>query len=390
MKDYIKSKILFLILFISLLLNSCTLLKNKFYEGLYSPLKPTKKFSTTLPFTVLNGKIFIEIQLEEEKYRFLFDTGSSNYISKDVRNKLKLYNPYDSTRSIDFEGEVKLVEQIRLDLKLNSLNIYNARFKVADIISQECDKIDGVFGSELLNQGYFHFDNKNKLLTISNSIEMINLKEYTRINFKKDLGVIKLKIKRRKYVLDTGFNGFIMNDIGRGAEKEYPFCYHQVVVVGLNGGVNKNIYYKADSLKIDNLKYSGIVNGLKDLNYNLIGGKWFLQNDVIINSNQKELFIKKHTTDSNNYSEAILKFNIDYLDSLSIINGIVKSDFELDNYDIILSINEFSFNNITSKCELRERLKQIDFTKPIKIEILRNNQRKIIIVEKSYFFFDKN
>ena len=121
------------------------------------------------------------IIVDNKKYNFIFDTGSPITL---ISNKINLKNIVSSVilTNSDANNSKFKNELINYNISLGNLNVNNFPISIAnlDFLNNEsCIKIDGIIGSNILNQGVFMFDHLNRKLKISNS----KIKKDKRANF---------------------------------------------------------------------------------------------------------------------------------------------------------------------------------------------------------------
>jgi len=140
-----------------------------------------QKSSVFINSFVINGKIIltdVSINESQEKFNFIFDTGSSNStISKRAFDKLGL-NIYDSLNSYD-GLKTETTYQTIINLSLNQEKIERLKIDVIDFSSineMQCEKIDGIIGGDIIKQ-YVWSIQKDSIF-IAHKIKAFNANSY--------------------------------------------------------------------------------------------------------------------------------------------------------------------------------------------------------------------
>ena len=131
-----------------------------------------------IKFEFINNKIIIPVTINGTEYRFLFDTGAPNVISKEVLQNanhkiLKIKTISDATGNSDELNVVSIPEIV-----IGNTPFRNTKALVYDIKNNDvfkCFNIDGFIGSNLLKNSIVQIDFETKKLTITNSKRTLNL-----------------------------------------------------------------------------------------------------------------------------------------------------------------------------------------------------------------------
>ena len=203
-----------LIITVAFSLLSCSIQKVKRSSRSLITKVPDTKCS--IPFHEEDGHMFVDVNLQDSNYVFLFDTGwditsfSENIALKSFRTKFKtiLSGSTVETQLIDF-GEV---EEVCLD-SLKFQNVLVSQLNLDFINNNKNTKVTGVFGANLMSTNYWEIDYNEKFIHVSKTIGPLNT--FVEIPFlSKGFGRRKINItingKDVQFVFDTGYNGSIL------------------------------------------------------------------------------------------------------------------------------------------------------------------------------------
>jgi hypothetical protein len=378
-------------IFLSLILfalTSCNGLKNLLYKKFVELQKAKTEYRVEIPYEVENGFIFLNLKVNGKCCRFLFDTGSKSYIKKNISDSLGMIF-HSQTNSKDIFGVEKQSEKVIGKLEIGNFLINTFYFTTKDNFKLNCQEIDGVLGNEILNQGTFYFDSEARKIIISDKIDKnLETDNFQKVPIKSFLGDIIVKIKREKYILDSGFsNGFISTNLdSKLFNKESKSKSINRQIEGLNSSKQIWITFQYINISFEKTNQKGLVGFSNDISTNLLGSEWFLMNDLIIDVNNKNLFIKPNNNLTPTNLNQVCNISFGIINNTVCVSGISKDlDFCQIN-DQILKINNQTLETIKSKCQLMELLKTIDFKEGLTLEILTEGTVKIIYFSYQYLY----
>ena len=210
-------KILLSTLTTLLLLTGCSTIKT--IKLMKSGEVEQEEFNVKIPFEYRLGLIILKVDIAGKEYDFVLDTGAPNVISKELSKKLDLSNITEQKVG-DSQGEESNLGFTTIEkLSISDINFLNTGAVIADLNqSQEvgCLKIDGFIGSNLMRKAIWKFDYQNQIITITNSIESLNIPKSTnKIPFFTELTgtpIIDIQlndITEKNVTVDLGSNGDI-------------------------------------------------------------------------------------------------------------------------------------------------------------------------------------
>lgn len=169
---YMKFKSLLIVLFFTL--NIC--IAQNMNQGGAIPAE----YYSVLPYDEVSDLMFISAEINDKTYRFLFDTGAPNIISKALQSELN-FKVESKMRITDASGKKDSMLLVTVDrIKLGDTEFANIPTLVTDNILLECFNIDGFIGSNMLRNSIVRISSIDKTITITNLKEKLNLnKEYS-------------------------------------------------------------------------------------------------------------------------------------------------------------------------------------------------------------------
>lgn len=171
-----------------------------------------------LPYETINGKIFLNVEIDGKKHKFLFDTGAPVAISKALAAELKTAVLYKSPVT-DAYG--KSTDSIAF-VSLNKIKLGNTEFNnipgimfIPDFYN--CWNVDGVIGSNILRNSIVSINPAKHLIILTDNSKKLSLNAknssqlVTNTSSQSD-PIIKIVIADKVDVtlgFDTGDNTFI-------------------------------------------------------------------------------------------------------------------------------------------------------------------------------------
>lgn len=345
--------------------------------------------ATIIPFELIEGKIIVNVKINNDIHNFIFDSGAFTIISSDLRNQL---NERKST--IVFEGIDANNSKSRMDvfstdhLQISDLSIKNVNFSFADISwmrGRACRKISGIFGANMMKDKIWRIDFKNKIISVfdksqerlSNTMIAIpfseeNFTSVPRVN-------AKIRNQNIEFVFDTGSGmGFTVNQKFYNRIKDKNFLtFDGLISQSLNSIVRGQRQVDLMDIEFNNIKLGSHIIDSSLNSLNLIGTK-FLENYLV----DLDFINKKIILASTGKSPEYQSFGISVGlidDSLVIVNKLqIHQLSALKLSDKIIKINntDVSKIGIEAFCEIKNLLEN---SKAITLE---NESHETITLEK--------
>lgn len=354
-------------------------------------------YYSEIPFEYVNGKIIVSVLINENKYRFLLDTGAPNLITKRLSNILNL----ESLQELKISDANQIKSTMNI-VQLPNLTIGSIIFENSVALSSQdennlvfdCFEIDGFIGSNLLRNSIIQIDVKNKILIITNDLKKLHLNSenssklslfgqqsspfiWLKLTGSKDSG-------KEQVLLDTGMKGFydishknyikfkdekIFSEVANGKGSES---------IGLSGTSpeSEQVRLLLKHIKIANSAFLNISTTTTNDNNSRIGIGLFENGIGTIDFINKKFYFEQYehnkdliekylpfsrTIINNKLSIGIvwdekLKAKINYGDEIIEING---KNYE--NYKLCDFINKSIFENITvSEIKIRNKKGEIN------------------------------
>lgn len=258
---------IFVLLFYSSLISQEIISANQGYVE-------NKSYFENVPYELVNGKIFIDVSIENDVYKFLLDTGASTALSEQLFKTVKTSN-LGSVKISDQSGITDSVQVVAIPkISISGINFIN----IPAFISKEkpndffkCLNFDGIIGSNLLRNSTIQFDSKNKLIIVTDNNKNLKLKKGKAVKIElnplQSNPFIPVKYKNGKFVgsdyalFDSGDNGlFLISGTGY-KELEQQVDVFEVLAeskgstsIGYLGSADDNIY---TLLAINELELNG-------------------------------------------------------------------------------------------------------------------------------------
>ncbi|NLN24151.1 MAG: clan AA aspartic protease [Bacteroidetes bacterium] len=139
----------------------------------------TNNYFQTVSYENRNGKIIIEVQIEDKPYRFLVDTGAVTVLSETLQKTVTTHHL----------GSIKTTDQSGLTDSLNvvfipEIKIENIKFKdIRSLVAKDnsalffdCLEIDGILGSNMLKNTIIQFRSGEKKIVFTDKSKKLGLK----------------------------------------------------------------------------------------------------------------------------------------------------------------------------------------------------------------------
>jgi len=167
--------------------------------------------AVTIPFELVDGKIIINVNVKNDQYNFIFDSGAFTILSPELKDKVNGKKSNIIFEGVDGNKAKSRMEVLTTDnLQISDIKFKNVNFSFADVSwmsSRACKKISGIFGANMMEGKVWQIDFKNKIITISEEASKIDsgsaMIPFSPENF---TSVPKVKVKIRNQILDYIFD----------------------------------------------------------------------------------------------------------------------------------------------------------------------------------------
>lgn len=347
---------IFATLLLALLFHGC---QKNWADAIRSGAMDKDNFNTSVAIEIKNDLIIVPVQIENNTYQFLLDTGAPFSISKELQSKFQfktvskgtLRDSDNSTISVDYVSLPKIALN---DVGFTDQVAFVGDFNKNPIIG--CLGIDGIIGSNMMRYCNWKIDAKNKTIQISNSEfklknhDSISMKFMPNRQFSIKINTPLGKSKISNLTLDYGSNGGITVP-----QKIYDTLENRAIVKkslvaygfassGLGGQLKKldRKFSRVDSLALGNVISNNVP--IKTGKSGLLGTEVLSKHIVAINWSSESLAFEKYP----DLKEEVYKtfgVNVGVQNNKYVVTVIVKDspadkagikpNMEVLNYDTI-------------------------------------------------------
>lgn len=399
-------KFLFFLFFL-FFFNSCVptfrhLIGNKLIDHNYNPKPQKNNFYLELPYEVQFGWIILKAKVNnsEKEYNFIFDTGALSMISEHLIPEVGLK---DGTTMVSLDvNENKIFGLTFLtDMQIGQLKLSNVRIDAtkSEVFSRRCDlQIDGIIGSNILNQGFFYFNPLENKLVITNQKALLPKSDFSKpIRIKRFMGQPYIKIKgyRSEWLkLDTGNadGDIFINENSKIIDNKKDKLLKQktYTIKGLSSDVIKTVSFYNRMIKIGDLEFmTPIKQFSRKEGKGNIGNNLVLLNKVIIDIPNNKLYLKPIKPIK--IKETISNINFIYKGNNILIGALTKNSkiekMGLKVNDTIDKLNNYRVNEIKDECQFSDFInKNKNNFFPLHLEVKKaNTVEKYFISKQDYY-----
>jgi len=137
-----------------------------------------KNFKETVSFESRAGLVIVKVNIQGKDYQFIYDSGATNAVTKELAETLGLKPVLDQTAE-DSEGKKGGIKFAMIDdLKLGKVSFLNTAAAIIDlnaITELACLEVDGLIGGNLMRKACWQIDYEKKLLTFASSIDSLSI-----------------------------------------------------------------------------------------------------------------------------------------------------------------------------------------------------------------------
>lgn len=359
-------KLFYTVLFISALLTSCQRqLIGLFKKGDYIQ----KKELVEIPFTCENDLLIVPVEISGKTYRFLFDTGAPNVVSKELNEQLQ-FKHRRKVRTIDSQGNASVLDYVKINkLQLNDAEFVNNTAAVADLRQADaiaCLNLDGIIGANLMREAvYWQIDFETKKIRLAENINKLAIPEgsYT-IPFSSGFTgtpIISLKIGDvdvKKITFDTGSAGFLSidNQHLKEVEKDKHIIAERnsfgINSVGLFGASQKDTvrHLLVESLSMGTLTVNEVQLDGKNVKSSLLGISFLKNFLVTIDWKDNVIYLSPRGEFRNTFAESFGISLIKEGDKMVVsmlTDGSIAQQMGIAIGDVVLRVNDIDVAHTT-------------------------------------------
>lgn len=375
----------FVVIILAFVLYGCP---NHWTEAIKNGGIDKESFNTSIPISIKNDLIIVPVQIENNTYQFLLDTGAPFSISKELQSKFQFKTVSKGTLRDSDNSQISVDYVSIPKTTLNNIGFINQVAFVGDFSKNpiiECLGIDGIIGSNMMRYCNWKIDAKNKSIQISNEEFILKNHDSIKMNFKPNRQYsIKIsthlgKSKITNLTLDYGSNGGITVP-----QKIYDTLVNRNIIkkslvqYGLSssglGGQLKQInrsFSRVDSLALGKVISNNVP--IKTGKSGLLGTEVLSKHIVAINWSSQSLAFEKYP----NQPEDIYKtfgVNVGIQNNKYLVTSIVKNS-PAEKAGIKPNMQVLNFNSIDfSKNTYCDYINYLDDNKVNKLQIMVVNE----------------
>lgn len=396
-------KIKFLLIFLSIVLNSITGHSQKIIRLAKKGIVMQSDYSSEIPFRYENKHIFIDVSINGEIYNFLFDTGFDisaidiNHF-KNINYKKVLKKNVSGSSFKKHKVQFIVIPTISIsDIDFNEIgaSIIDLSFINKDYPCSE-KPIAGIIGANILRKAYWQIDYKNRIIIFSDKISkfIISKKAFKFDMISKGWGSplvnVNLNGIDKKFIFDTGSNGKITT--GKEFQKELNSYKEKVNYLTItkkrkNEQTYNNYYAFIEEINIGDLNLKKQIISLEKGVSSLIGNRLF-ENFIVTIDWKNDKFILDPIVEIN--EDMLVDFQVllkpNYETNKIEINGFYSKNLTEYKFEIgteVLSINNKNVSDFSTQklCgfwknewrKIKAQEKMVIETKNQKIELVKIN-----------------
>jgi predicted aspartyl protease len=372
-------KIMILLSFISFF--NCKSLSNYINQE----IKTTQ--NNAVPFILKGNQMVLPIKINNKRYNFIFDTGSTtsiitdkSIISKQLGNG-KLVKLPDNTK-------IKVKEEIfNVDLKI--LKSKNKVFNTYPVKKRNCDVSNN---SGIIGVDFFSLVSQEKIIELNfnnSTISLINKKEDIKSKFfnyqeiESDFTMLKnpsifLSMngvsKPIKFLLDTGFDYSIHlnSKLANKIEKDSISAFSGISgALTLKQEINKknkiSMKFYTTILKFNDLKIRTLAGTSSNIKFNIVGMEFIKKFNWIIDFKNKKIYVQKNKDYNSNFGFNKKIYNKDIIfgiinNKITIISKNIKDKkYKVGDYIISVEGMKITDKNICSNLDKLNKGKTVEF-----------------------------
>jgi hypothetical protein len=134
-----------------------------------------KNYYEEIPYQAINGKMFVQVELNGKKHKFLFDTGAPVAISPGLVAELKARFIDEDTLS-DVNGVTDTMGVVQIPkIKIGSIQFNHIPAITFFPDFYKCWNIDGVIGSNILRNSIVSIDGTRHIIILTDQLEKLKL-----------------------------------------------------------------------------------------------------------------------------------------------------------------------------------------------------------------------
>ena len=267
-----------------------------------------KNFCDTIPFEYIRNKMIVTVNINNQKKRFIFDTGATLCIADNIQGDMK--NPALGTVfQYDASGTKKQVSVVNVsELTLGNLTFQHTPAVVINTKNTSfltCFNYDGFIGSNMIRNCVTHIDVNKKLIILTDTIDKLRLQNtyQTALTLDNQSGpYIALSLDNSikfNALFDSGSDEFITltNQITQKAIRRDIAKVlnegHGLSFIGLHGISNAESSHRTTfkNVKLGNAEITDFITAVSEKSYNAVGMQLADYGTITIDYPNKQFYL---------------------------------------------------------------------------------------------------
>ncbi|MBB6498666.1 retropepsin-like aspartic protease [Pedobacter cryoconitis] len=269
-----------------------------------------KDYYAEIPYQTINGKMFIQVELNGKKHKFLFDTGAPVAVSPALSAELKAPFVDEDTLS-DVNGITDTIGVVKLkNIKLGSIMFTDIPAITLFPDFYKCWNIDGVIGSNILRNSIVSINETKHLIILTDQLNKLALNdsyssELTTDNSYQSNPMIKILLGNDITVdlgFDTGDNEFLR--ISEEITDELPatgiynvlangYGANTIGGLGLQQRAEKHLI-RIGTIKLGNSEFTNVITETNKGGTSAIGSKILQYGIVTLDFIHSKFYFNSH------------------------------------------------------------------------------------------------
>jgi len=387
-----------------LLFTSCNIIKT--VKILKKGSVAQKNFKEEISFESRAGLIIVKATVNRKDYNFIYDSGATNAVTKELAEALKL-KPLTNQVAEDSEGKKGRIQFALIDeIKLGKISFLNTAVAIIDlnaIPELACLHVDGLIGANLMRKAFWQIDYIKQILIVASNLDSLRIpKNAFSFSFSPLISgtpVVDVElsgIKSKGNIFDTGSSGEITLSapvFKKLLKKNTSLKYLRGIgssSAGLYGkGNDTNYIAKIEGLKMGTLLLSNHIIDFKRDKGNL-GSNFFKDYIVSLDWKQNKIWFVPQSQEEQEWgtfgfstSKVNKKLVISYL-----IENSPAANAGIKLGDEILFVNGKDYSNTSDADYCEIIVKQAPWKKEKKLQMVLKSDgaEKTVDLEKKNLF----
>ncbi len=324
------------------------------------------EFSKTISCQTVGNLMIVDVIVNGQPAKFLFDTGAPNVISPELAAELNLKTE-TSVKVNDSGGNRETQECVMIDtLTLGGVNFMNLGAVVVNLQANDvigCMKIDGIFGANSMRQAFWELDFENKNIRFTNNISNLSdTSEFSKLSFvpansgtpRVTLSLDNVQIE--KVTFDTGSGGHLK--VPKSDFKKLKAKRNELKYISSIGTTSYGVYGLAKSdttfySLIDSVRIgSAVIEENMVVSFHntskLLGVRWMDNYKIILDWNSNAIYMKESTPYAYNSLDNF-GFGLNFKDKGIFVGSLFfqsEAQNKLQIGDQILAVNGENFEKL--------------------------------------------